>query len=541
MLNPDGVIYGNNRCCLAGVDLNRQWKKPIRALHPNVYYLKNFMKAQKGMRDVSMYIDLHGHSRKYNVFMYGCDDKKKPRPQVRAFPKFLSMHHIGRKYVSFADCSFHVKKGRDTTARVVVSKELNIPFSYTLEATFCGANYGPLKHCHMNIGHLQEVGSAMCDAILHFSISEGLVKDNLSIPNALSNGVLKMAPGLSTDLEEESIKFESEIRRVSSRESLSGSRKGSAMTDDDVAADELASDSEGSNAGDDDTDEDVANDNDNAVQVDSEREVLCFDDGDDSLSRVDGTMDTVQRTASASSSQSAKVASTSTNSSDSKRDVHTSIDRTKRSHTLGAGRTIKTSPSLQMDETELMSQSNSLHFVGGSKGKLDFPVVLGPTAAKSASSSVASSSVANSTLGVALGSAVSMTGISIGSSTSLRGSGYSASHGNRRHQPSDLDNAELNIYSGKSSNSRALAGAEGIQGLGVGVLMAPTENGNGIGIAGRIKMGSQSARAALSEQRRGDVEDFSVISSHSSSVTSDNSAVQRHNVGELSSPFAEHK
>ena len=182
MLNPDGVMYGNNRCSLAGVDLNRQWKLPIKAMHPTVYHLKYFMLAQRKIRDVSMYIDLHGHSRKYNVFMYGCDDKKRPRPQVRAFPRFFSLHNVGKKYVCYADCSFTVKKGRESTARVVVAKEVNIPCSFTLEATFCGSNYGPLKHCHMNIGHMQEVGSALCDAILNFSISEGQVKDTMLVP-----------------------------------------------------------------------------------------------------------------------------------------------------------------------------------------------------------------------------------------------------------------------------------------------------------------------------------------------------------------------
>ena len=182
ILNPDGVIYGNNRCSLAGVDLNRQWKIPSKALHPTVYALKFLMMAQRKVRDISMYVDLHGHSRKYNVFMYGCDDKKKPKPQVRAFPKFFSMHSVGRKYVCYADCSFHVKKGRESTARVVVAKEINIPCSFTLEATFCGSNYGPLKYCHMHIGHMQEVGAALCDAILNFSISEGQVKDAVA-PN----------------------------------------------------------------------------------------------------------------------------------------------------------------------------------------------------------------------------------------------------------------------------------------------------------------------------------------------------------------------
>lgn len=172
MLNPDGVILGNNRCSLSGVDLNRQWKTPLKTLHPTIYYFKLFMMSQKKIREVAMYTDLHGHSRKYNVFMYGCDDKKRPKPQVRAFPRYLSNHTVGSKYVCFTDCSFHVKKGRESTARVVVAKEVNIPCSFTLEATFCGSNYGPLKNCHMNIGHLQEVGAALCDAFLNFYFSE---------------------------------------------------------------------------------------------------------------------------------------------------------------------------------------------------------------------------------------------------------------------------------------------------------------------------------------------------------------------------------
>lgn len=30
MMNPDGVIYGNSRCNLAGVDINRQWIEPSK-------------------------------------------------------------------------------------------------------------------------------------------------------------------------------------------------------------------------------------------------------------------------------------------------------------------------------------------------------------------------------------------------------------------------------------------------------------------------------------------------------------------------------
>jgi murein tripeptide amidase MpaA len=40
MLNIDGVINGNYRCNLAGVDLNRQWIDPSRKLHPTIFNTK---------------------------------------------------------------------------------------------------------------------------------------------------------------------------------------------------------------------------------------------------------------------------------------------------------------------------------------------------------------------------------------------------------------------------------------------------------------------------------------------------------------------
>lgn len=46
---------------LAGVDLNRQWKRPSRALHPTIYWLKHLIRQEQGQKGVAMYIDLHGH------------------------------------------------------------------------------------------------------------------------------------------------------------------------------------------------------------------------------------------------------------------------------------------------------------------------------------------------------------------------------------------------------------------------------------------------------------------------------------------------
>lgn len=45
MINPDGVVLGNSRSSLAGVDLNRRWGNPNAIMHPEIYFLKENMKS----------------------------------------------------------------------------------------------------------------------------------------------------------------------------------------------------------------------------------------------------------------------------------------------------------------------------------------------------------------------------------------------------------------------------------------------------------------------------------------------------------------
>ena len=40
MINVDGVIYGNIRCDVGGIDLNRNWKYPAKNLHPQVWAIR---------------------------------------------------------------------------------------------------------------------------------------------------------------------------------------------------------------------------------------------------------------------------------------------------------------------------------------------------------------------------------------------------------------------------------------------------------------------------------------------------------------------
>lgn len=84
MLNPDGVIYGNYRCSLLGVDLNWRWVNPSKILHPTIYYTKQLIKMLDIERSVELYTDIHGHSRKFNIFMYGCNYQEFENPKVNA-------------------------------------------------------------------------------------------------------------------------------------------------------------------------------------------------------------------------------------------------------------------------------------------------------------------------------------------------------------------------------------------------------------------------------------------------------------------------
>jgi len=89
MLNPDGVINGNYRCSLAGCDLNRRWKAPSKVLHPCIYYTKQLMQQFSRERELTVFCDFHGHSRRKNIFMYGCNNSQAPE-ETRLFPYLMS-------------------------------------------------------------------------------------------------------------------------------------------------------------------------------------------------------------------------------------------------------------------------------------------------------------------------------------------------------------------------------------------------------------------------------------------------------------------
>lgn len=137
MINPDGVLIGNYRTSMSGCDLNRRYDEPDFRFHPTVWSLKNMCEDLlfgdpaknfgpiTSVDDIVAFIDMHGHSRKKNVFIYG-----PPVPlhserylNMRLIPKLLSEETEMFRYHS---CRFKNDICKARAARIVLWKELNI-------------------------------------------------------------------------------------------------------------------------------------------------------------------------------------------------------------------------------------------------------------------------------------------------------------------------------------------------------------------------------------------------------------------------------
>ncbi|XP_034391112.1 cytosolic carboxypeptidase 4 [Cyclopterus lumpus] len=178
MLNPDGVINGTNRCDLNSEDLNRQWCKPDPVLSPTIYHTKGLLYYLNSIgRTPLVFCDYHGHSRKKNVFLYGCSVKEtlwqsgsavntvglKEDPGYRTIPKTLD--RLAPAF-SFNSCNYLVEKSRSSTARVVVWREMGVLRSYTMESTHNGCDQGIYKGLQMGTRELQEMGVKFCHSLL---------------------------------------------------------------------------------------------------------------------------------------------------------------------------------------------------------------------------------------------------------------------------------------------------------------------------------------------------------------------------------------
>ena len=83
------------------------------------------------------FVDIHGHSRRKSVFMYGpyFPLHSERHLRVRVIPKILDDSCEMFRYYS---CKFKLERAKMRTARIVLHREFDIMNCYTLEASMYG-------------------------------------------------------------------------------------------------------------------------------------------------------------------------------------------------------------------------------------------------------------------------------------------------------------------------------------------------------------------------------------------------------------------
>ena len=182
MINVDGVIAGNYRTSMSGNDLNRRYLEPNPRLHPEVSSVKNLIHklvfgssgndgfgnvADSQAEDVIAFVDMHGHSRKKNTFIYGpqfaLSSEKYYR--TRLIPKLLSEE---TSKFRFHSCQFKNEPEKRKTARIVFARDYGVQNCYTLEASFHG--HFDEERCNYEFTHesFEEMGQHLVNSFYEY-------------------------------------------------------------------------------------------------------------------------------------------------------------------------------------------------------------------------------------------------------------------------------------------------------------------------------------------------------------------------------------
>ena len=184
MINPDGVIIGNYRTSMSGNDLNRRYIKPDFRFHPEVCAIKKLASellygpsedSKKESEnepatlneEILAFVDMHGHSRKKNVFIYGPQEPLHSANylKMRIIPKLIAEETQKFRYHS---CRFRLDQSKLKAARIVMWREFNIMNCFTFEASF----HGYFDHLNNNyeftLQNYEEMGEHLANSLFEY-------------------------------------------------------------------------------------------------------------------------------------------------------------------------------------------------------------------------------------------------------------------------------------------------------------------------------------------------------------------------------------
>ena len=176
MLNPDGVIRGNFRMNFLGKDLNRMWDEPNGNICPSIFSTIKMIEKTLDSRDIYFFCDFHGHSNKYNFFLYSCKSKcdelqldeniKIPNPQKLKLTYYeLVFQFILNKQNKLLDrfsCTNKINITKTKTARAILKTKYDVDFSYCLESSIGGMKTKDGNIIPYTINQYKKIGKDFC-------------------------------------------------------------------------------------------------------------------------------------------------------------------------------------------------------------------------------------------------------------------------------------------------------------------------------------------------------------------------------------------
>lgn len=172
MSNPDGVIAGNYRTCMCGHDLNRRYHEPDFRLHPTVVAIKQLTNElvfpkNADSEDVLLLVDMHGHSRKKNTFVYGPEVPLHHEKyyKIRIIPRLIADETSKFRYFS---CKFRHERSKLKAARIVMWKQFNISNCYTYESSMHGFFDENNQNYEFDCSSYEEMGEHLVNGIYEY-------------------------------------------------------------------------------------------------------------------------------------------------------------------------------------------------------------------------------------------------------------------------------------------------------------------------------------------------------------------------------------
>lgn len=120
----------------------------------------------KEANEVVLFCDMHAHSKKRNVFMYGCSSNKTDKTNkliAMLTPVFMTKSNAN---FSFKNSHFRMEKQKESTARIVMFRQMGILNSYTIECSFYGSESSENQYFGLN--DLNKIGKDLAKSCLMF-------------------------------------------------------------------------------------------------------------------------------------------------------------------------------------------------------------------------------------------------------------------------------------------------------------------------------------------------------------------------------------